>query len=70
MVGTFYRASSPGAKPLVDVGATVKEGDPVCIIEAMKIMNEIDADRAGTISKILVENGQAIEFDQPLFVIE
>ncbi len=70
MVGTFYRASSPGAKPLVDVGATVKEGDPVCIIEAMKIMNEIDADRAGTISKILVENGQAVEFDQPLFVIE
>ena len=70
MVGTFYRASSPGAKALVDVGATVKEGDPVCIIEAMKIMNEIDADRAGTISKILVENGQAVEFDQPLFVIE
>jgi len=70
MVGTFYRASSPGAKPLVDVGATVKEGDPVCIIEAMKIMNEIDADRSGTISKILVENGQAVEFDQPLFVIE
>jgi acetyl-CoA carboxylase biotin carboxyl carrier protein len=70
MVGTFYRASSPGAKPLVDIGATVKEGDPVCIIEAMKIMNEIDADRAGTITKILAENGQAIEFDQPLFVIE
>ncbi|MBL8319034.1 MAG: acetyl-CoA carboxylase biotin carboxyl carrier protein [Burkholderiaceae bacterium] len=70
MVGTFYRASSPGAKPLVDVGAAVKEGDPICIIEAMKIMNEIDADRAGTITKILVENGQAVEFDQPLFVIE
>jgi len=70
MVGTFYRASSPGAKPLVDVGAAVKEGDPICIIEAMKIMNEIDADKAGTITKILVENGQAVEFDQPLFVIE
>jgi acetyl-CoA carboxylase biotin carboxyl carrier protein len=70
MVGTFYRASSPGAKPLVDVGAAVKEGDPICIIEAMKIMNEIDADSAGTITKILVENGQAVEFDQPLFVIE
>jgi acetyl-CoA carboxylase biotin carboxyl carrier protein len=70
MVGTFYRASSPGAKPLVEVGTAVKEGDPVCIIEAMKIMNEIDADRAGTIAKILVENGQAVEFDQPLFVIE
>ncbi len=70
MVGTFYRSSSPGAKPLVEVGGSVKEGDPVCIIEAMKIMNEIDADRAGTVSKILVENGQAVEFDQPLFVIE
>lgn len=70
MVGTFYRSSSPGSKPLVDVGSAVKEGDPICIIEAMKIMNEIDADKAGTISKILVENGQAVEFDQPLFVIE
>jgi len=70
MVGTFYRASSPGAKPLVEVGAQVKEGDPICIIEAMKIMNEIDCDRAGTITKILVENGQAVEFGQPLFVIE
>ena len=70
MVGTFYRSSSPGAKPLVEVGGSVKEGDPVCIIEAMKIMNEIDADRAGTVTKILVENGQAVEFDQPLFVIE
>ena len=70
MVGTFYRASAPGAKPLVDVGQAVKEGDPICIIEAMKIMNEIDADKAGTISKILVENGQAVEFDQPLLVIE
>ena len=70
MVGTFYRASSPGGKPLVEVGSSVKEGEPICIIEAMKIMNEIDADKAGTISKILVENGQAVEFDQPLFVIE
>jgi acetyl-CoA carboxylase biotin carboxyl carrier protein len=70
MVGTFYRSSSPGAKPLVELGSSVKEGDPICIIEAMKIMNEIDADKAGTISKILVENGQAVEFDQPLFVIE
>jgi acetyl-CoA carboxylase biotin carboxyl carrier protein len=70
MVGTFYRSSSPGAKPLVEVGVAVKEGDPICIIEAMKIMNEIDADKAGTITKILAENGQAVEFDQSLFVIE
>jgi len=70
MVGTFYRSSSPGAKPLVDIGQVVKEGDPICIIEAMKIMNEIDADRDGTVTKILAENGQAVEFDQPLLVIE
>jgi len=70
MVGTFYRSSSPGAKPLVEVGQTVKEGDPICIIEAMKIMNEIDADKDGTVIKILAENGQAVEFDQPLLVIE
>jgi len=70
MVGTFYRASSPGAKALVDVGATVKEGDPVCIIEAMKIMNEIEAGKAGTIKSVACENGQAVEFGQPLFVIE
>ncbi|MBE7419224.1 MAG: acetyl-CoA carboxylase biotin carboxyl carrier protein [Ideonella sp.] len=70
MVGTFYRSSSPGSKPLVEVGQEVKEGDPICIIEAMKIMNEIDADKAGTVTKILVENGQAVEFDQPLLVIE
>ena len=70
MVGTFYRSSSPGAKPLVEVGQAVKEGDPICIIEAMKIMNEIDADKAGTVAKILAENGQAVEFDQPLLVIE
>ena len=70
MVGTFYRSSSPGAKPFVDVGTAVKEGDAICIVEAMKIMNEIEADMAGTITKILVENGQAVEFGQPLFIIE
>ena len=70
MVGTFYRASSPGAKPMVEVGQQVKEGEPVCIIEAMKIMNEIEADKSGTVTKVLVENGQAVEFGQPLFVIE
>jgi acetyl-CoA carboxylase biotin carboxyl carrier protein len=70
MVGTFYRASAPGAKPLVEVGQAVKEGDPICIIEAMKIMNEIDADKSGTVTKVLAENGQAVEFDQPLLVIE
>ncbi|MFM2066468.1 MAG: hypothetical protein RLZZ584_1377 [Pseudomonadota bacterium] len=70
MVGTFYRASNPGAKPLVDVGQQVKVGEALCIIEAMKIMNEIDSDKAGTVSKILVENGQAVEYGQPLFIIE
>ncbi|MCI1190735.1 acetyl-CoA carboxylase biotin carboxyl carrier protein [Calidifontimicrobium sp. SYSU G02091] len=70
MVGTFYRASSPGAKPMVEVGQEVTEGQPLCIIEAMKIMNEIEADKAGTVTRILVENGQAVEFGQPLFVIE
>jgi acetyl-CoA carboxylase biotin carboxyl carrier protein len=70
MVGTFYRAASPGAKPFVDIGSQVKEGDTVCIIEAMKILNEIEADKSGTITKILVDNGQAVEFGQPLFVIE
>ncbi len=70
MVGTFYRASSPNAKPFADVGQAVKEGEAICIIEAMKIMNEIEADKSGTITKILVENGQAVEFGQPLFVIE
>jgi acetyl-CoA carboxylase biotin carboxyl carrier protein len=70
MVGTFYRAASPGAKPLVEVGATVKAGDALCIIEAMKIMNEIDTDVGGTVTKVLVENGQAVEFGQPLFVID
>ena len=70
MVGTFYRSSGPNAKPFVEIGQTVKEGEAICIIEAMKIMNEIDADKSGTISKILCENGQAVEFGQPLFVIE
>lgn len=70
MVGTFYRASSPGAKPMVEVGSEIKEGDPVCIIEAMKIMNEIDAEVTGRVTKILVENGQAVEFGQPLFIVE
>jgi acetyl-CoA carboxylase biotin carboxyl carrier protein len=70
MVGTFYRSASPGAPSFVEVGSVVKAGEPVCIIEAMKIMNEIEADSAGTIRKILCENGQAVEFGQPLFVIE
>jgi len=70
MVGTFYRAASPGAKPFVDVGSQVKEGDTVCIIEAMKILNEIEADKSGTVTRILGENGQAVEYGQPLFVIE
>lgn len=70
MVGTFYRASSPNAKSFVELGQQVKEGEAICIIEAMKIMNEIDADKSGTITKILCENGQPVEFGQPLFVIE
>ncbi|HNT38560.1 MAG TPA: acetyl-CoA carboxylase biotin carboxyl carrier protein [Rubrivivax sp.] len=70
MVGTFYRSASPGAKPFVEVGSAVKEGDPVCIIEAMKIMNEIESDLDGTVTRILCENGQAVEFGQPLFELE
>ena len=70
MVGTFYRSSSPGAAPFVEIGDTVSTGDTLCIVEAMKLMNEIEADAAGTIKAILVENGQAVEFGQPLFVIE
>ena len=69
MVGTFYRSSAPGAPAFVEVGQSVKEGDTLCIIEAMKLLNEIDADKAGTITQILVENGQPVEFGQPLFVI-
>ena len=70
MVGTFYRASSPGGKPLVDLGSEVKEGEAVCIIEAMKIMNEIEADKTGKVTRVLCENGQAVEFGQPLFIVE
>lgn len=70
MVGTFYRAASPGAKPFREVGDAVKPGDAVCIIEAMKIMNEIESDLSGTIVKVLCENGQAVEFGQPLFIVE
>ena len=70
MVGTFYRSSSPGAKPFVEVGDTIKEGETICIVEAMKILNEIEADRSGTVTQILVQNGQAVEYGQPLFVIE
>lgn len=69
MVGTFYRSSAPGAAAFVEVGQTVKEGDTLCIIEAMKLLNEIDADAAGVVTQILVENGQPVEFGQPLFVI-
>jgi len=70
MVGTFYRASSPGGKPLIDIGSEIKEGEAVCIIEAMKIMNEIEADKAGKVTRVLCENGQAVEFGQPLFIVE
>ena len=70
IVGSFYRSSSPGSKPFVEVGSTVAVGDTLCIIEAMKIMNQIEADKAGTIKAILVENGQPVEFDQPLFIID
>jgi len=69
MVGTFYRAPSPGADPFAQVGDTVKEGQTLCIIEAMKLLNEIESDKAGVIKEILVENGQAVEYGQPLFVI-
>ena len=70
MVGTFYRSASPTAAPFVEEGASVKEGDTLCIIEAMKMMNQIQADRSGVIKKILVENGSTVEFDQPLFEFE
>ena len=69
MVGTFYRAPNPGASPFVEVGQSVKEGDALCIIEAMKLLNEIEADKAGVIKEILVENGEPVEYGQPLFVI-
>ena len=70
MVGTFYRSSSPGAKAFAEVGQQVKEGETICIIEAMKILNEIEADKSGTITKILAENGQAVEYGAPLLIIE
>jgi acetyl-CoA carboxylase biotin carboxyl carrier protein len=70
MVGTFYRAASPGAKVFTDVGQKVQVGDTLCIIEAMKILNQIEADKSGTVTKILVENGQPVEYGQPLFIIE
>ncbi len=69
MVGTFYRAATPGAKPFVEVGDTIVEGATLCIVEAMKLMNEIEADKAGTVKAILTENGQPVEFGQPLFLI-
>jgi acetyl-CoA carboxylase biotin carboxyl carrier protein len=69
MVGTFYRAPAPDAKPFVDVGASIKEGETVCVIEAMKLMNEIEADASGTIKAILVENGQPVEYGQALFIV-
>ena len=69
MVGTFYRAATPGAKSFVDIGDTVQEGTTLCIVEAMKLMNEIEADKAGVVKAILTENGQPVEFGQPLFVI-
>jgi acetyl-CoA carboxylase biotin carboxyl carrier protein len=70
MVGTFYRSSAPGAKPFVEVGDSIKEGDTICIIEAMKILNEIEADKSGVVTQILCENGQAVEYGQPLFIVE
>jgi acetyl-CoA carboxylase biotin carboxyl carrier protein len=69
MVGTFYRSGSPGASPFVEVGQAVKQGDTLCIIEAMKLMNEIEADASGTIKAVLTENGQPVEYGQPLFII-
>ncbi|WP_291993672.1 acetyl-CoA carboxylase biotin carboxyl carrier protein [Candidatus Accumulibacter sp. ACC003] len=69
MVGTFYRASGPSAEPFVEIGSVVKAGDTLCIIEAMKLLNEIDADRAGTVVAILVENGEPVEYGEPLFII-
>lgn len=70
MVGTFYRSSSPGAKAFVEVGDEIKAGETICIIEAMKILNEIEADKSGTVTKSMCDNGQAVEYGQPLFVIE
>jgi acetyl-CoA carboxylase biotin carboxyl carrier protein len=70
MVGTFYRSASPGSKPFVEVGDTIKQGETLCIIEAMKILNEIESDKTGTVTKILCDNGQAVEYGQPLYLID
>lgn len=70
MVGTFYRSASPGAKSFVEVGDSIKQGDTICIVEAMKILNEIEADKSGTVTKVMCENGQAVEYGQAMFVIE
>lgn len=70
MVGTFYRSPSPGAKPFIELGQSVKQGDTLCIIEAMKLLNQIEADRTGVVKKILVENGSPVEYGQPLFIID
>ncbi|MEJ2691868.1 MAG: acetyl-CoA carboxylase biotin carboxyl carrier protein [Candidatus Thiodiazotropha sp.] len=70
MVGTFYRAPSPGSKPFVEVGQQVSAGDTLCIIEAMKILNQIESDKSGTVKQILVENGEPVEYNEPLFIIE
>ena len=70
MVGTFYRSSSPGSSPFVEIGSVIKAGDTICIVEAMKILNEIESDKSGTVTRILSDNGQAVEYGQPLFIIE
>ena len=70
LVGTFYRSASPGSKPFIEIGQHVNIGDPVCIIEAMKMFNQIEADHAGVVTRLLVENGQPVEYDQPLLIIE
>ena len=70
MVGTFYRSSSPDSRPFVEIGQAVREGETLCIIEAMKILNQIESDKSGVVARILVENGQPVEYNQPLFVIE
>jgi acetyl-CoA carboxylase biotin carboxyl carrier protein len=70
MVGTFYRSSTPGANPFVEIGQTVKEGETLCIIEAMKLLNEIESDKSGVVKAVLAENGQPVEYGEPLFVIE
>ncbi len=70
MVGTFYRAASPGSKPFIEIGSNVKKGDTLCIIEAMKILNQIEADKSGAVTRVLVDNGEPVEYNEPLFIIE